>query len=260
LQASDRVDEDSLIGVGEINALRTLEVELEKARQVRQRFLWSFSHELRTPLNVILCYNDLIASEILGPLTEKQEQATTRISASIVQLKQLIEGVFELNEIESRGIAVAAEPVELRALADSIAEELSPLATAKGLYLEVEGSTKEAPITDGPKVRRIIVNLCANALRLTAEGGVTIRIMTESARARIDVIDTGHGLDETEREQIFEEFAQVGPEQRHTGLNLVLAHRLAILLGAEITVTSRKGHGTNFSLLLPMTAKVAAGG
>lgn len=260
--AKERGDAGGIAPVagGNANVLQRLETELEKALQVRQRFLWSFSHELRTPLNVILCYNDLLACGILGPLTGQQEQATTRMAASITQLKQLIEGVFELNEIESRGMAVTAEPVELRALADTIAAELKPIAAAKELFLIVEGAIAEPLMTDGPKVRRILINLCANALHLTGQGGVTVRIASEADRVRIDVIDTSHGLDETEQEQIFEEFAQVGPEQRHTGLSLVLAHRLALLLGAEITVASKKGQGSVFSLLLPTQAKVAAGG
>src|SRR5690625_7891878 len=79
-----------------------LELELEELLRVRQRFLWTFSHELRTPLNVILCYNDLMTSGVLGPLNERQELATTRMAASITQLKELVEGVFELSEIESR--------------------------------------------------------------------------------------------------------------------------------------------------------------
>lgn len=236
-----------------------LQDELERARRARQRFFWAFNHELRTPLNVILCYNDLLASEILGRLNAEQELAVTRMAASISQLKQLVEGIFELSEIESRAVPVAAEPVELGALVADVVAELEPMAIAKGLYLRMEGEMAVTPVTDGPKVRRILVSLCAGALHLTGEGGVTLRVRSGEQRVSIDVVDTGHGLDEAEREQIFEEFAKISPSPQHTGLNLALAYRLALLLGAELEVTSRKGHGSVYSLHLPARLEVAAG-
>lgn len=245
---------------GEGDQPRDLELELEKMRRVRQRFFWAFSHELRTPLNVILCYNDLLASGVLGPLNERQEMAAARMAASITQLKELVEGVFELSEIESRTVPIAAEPVALCGLAEEVVLELGPIAIAKDLYLRVEGDVGVEAISDAAKVRRILVNLCANALQMTTEGGVTIRVGSEGDRSRVDVVDTGAGLDESEREQIFEEFARIGPARRHAGLNLALAHRLALLLDAEIEVTSRKGDGSVFSLLLPVRREVAAGG
>jgi signal transduction histidine kinase len=240
---------------------RSLEAELEKTRRARRRFFWAFSHELRTPLNVILCYNDLLSNEVLGPLNERQQQATTRMAASIRQLKQLMEGIFELSELESRSVAVAAERVELRALAESVVAELQPLAHARGLYLRVEGEEPEvATTTDGVRLRRILLNICMNALQMTTQGGAVIRVGTVAGRARIDVVDTGPGLDEVEREQIFEEFAQFGPAQRHAGLALALAHRLALVLGAELEVSGKKGEGSIFTLSLPARLKVAAGG
>jgi signal transduction histidine kinase len=235
-------------------------LELEKTRRARQRFFWAFSHELRTPLNVILCFNDLLASGVLGPLNERQEQAALRMAASISQLRQLVEGVFELSEIESRTVRVAAEQVDLRAVSEAVAAEISPLASAKSLFLQIESEPQVPAITDQAKVRRILLNLAANALQVTDQGGVTIRIGAEPAGARIDVVDTGPGLDDVEREQVFEEFAPVAPAERHAGLNLTLAHRLALLLGAELEVTSRKGHGSVFSLYLPAPVQVAAGG
>lgn len=236
-----------------------LQEELDKARRARQRFFWSFSHELRTPLNVILCYNDLLASEVLGSLNEEQELAVTRMAVSINQLKQLVEGIFELSEIESRAVPVAAEQVDLCTVIDDVIAELTPLAVARGLYLRREGDAAISTVTDGAKVRRILVNLCSGALHLTGEGGVTLKMRDEEQGVTIDVVDTGHGLDETEREQIFEEFAKVSPSPQHTGLNLALAYRLSLLLGAELAVTSEKGRGSVYSLHLPARRKVAAG-
>lgn len=228
-------------------------------RRARQRFFWSFSHELRTPLNVILCYNDLMASEVLGPLNADQELAVTRMAASISQLKQLVEGIFELSEIESRAVQVEAEPVEIAPLVEDVIEELEPLAVARGLYLRMEGERELATVSDRLKLRRILVSLCVGALDMTGEGGVTIRVRNEEEGIGIDVVDTSHGLDESECEKIFEEFAKVAPSPRHTGLNLALAYRLAILLGAELEVRSRKGHGSIYSVHLPARLEVAAG-
>lgn len=239
---------------------RELEAELERMRRVRQRFFWAFNHEVRTPLNVILCYNDLLVSGVLGPLNERQEFAAARMAASITQLKELVEGVFELSEIESRAVAIAAEPVALCDLAREVAAELATVAVARGLYLRVEVVERVETISDLTKVRRILVNLCTNALQLTSAGGVMIRVGSEGGRPRVDIVDTSDGLDERERERVFEEFAQVGPTQQHAGLNLALAYRLTLLLGAEIEVTSRKGEGTIFSLLLPARQKAVAGG
>lgn len=257
--SSGREDEDST-GLLDLEQAQCLEAELEKTRRARRRFFWAFSHELRTPLNVILCYNDLLVSGILGPLNERQQQAASRMAASIRQLKHLMEGIFELSELETTTITAAEERVELRAVAETVAAELRPLASARELYLHVEGEDEVPAITDAPRIRRILLNICSNALQMTTQGGVVIRVGTTDGCARIDIVDTGPGLDEADQEQVFEEFARFGPAQRHAGLSLALAHRLALLLGAELEVVSNEGHGTIFSLQLPARLEVAAGG
>lgn|SRR5690625_200318 len=237
-----------------------LELELEELLRVRQRFLWTFSHELRTPLNVILCYNDLMTSGVLGPLNERQELATTRMAASITQLKELVEGVFELSEIESRSVSIVPERVSLRDLVREVYDELERVARGRGLYLEVEFEDEVEVVSDRGKLRRILIHLCTNALQFTNEGGVRVRVRRDAERARIDIIDTSDGLDEEGVEALFEDSGWYTPSGSHAGLNLTLAYRLATLLEGEIKVSSRKGFGSVFSLLLPVRTKVVAGG
>jgi signal transduction histidine kinase len=238
-----------------------LQEELARARQARQRFFWAFSHELRTPLNVILSYNDLLAHGILGPLTEAQVHATQRMAASIVHLSRLIDDVFQLSEIESRRVLVSSEPVALRGVAEEVVASLAAVAAAKKLELRLEGGEGEAPVTtDREKVRRILLNLCGYALNFTEQGGVTVRIGRGESGVRIDVIDTGPGLDEAACARIFEEFAPLGPGGGHASLDLALAYRLAKLLSHRLTVASRVGAGSVFSLHIPAPVAVAAGG
>jgi signal transduction histidine kinase len=238
-----------------------LQEELARARQARQRFFWSFSHELRTPLNAILSYNDLLAQGILGPLTEAQAHATQRMAVSIVHLSRLLDDVFQLSEIESRRVLVNSEPVALRGVAEEVVAALASVAAAKELELRLEGGEGEAPVTtDREKLRRILLNLCGHALNFTEQGGVTLRIGRGESGVRIDVIDTGPGLDETACARVFEEFAPLGPGGVHASLDLTLAHRLAALLSLRLTVASRVGAGSVFSLHIPAPVAVAAGG
>jgi signal transduction histidine kinase len=238
-----------------------LQEELARARQARQRFFWAFSHELRTPLNAILSYNDLLAHGILGPLTEGQAHATQRMAASIVHLSRLLDDVFQLSEIESQRVMVNSELVALRGVAEEVVAALAAVAAAKKLALRLEGGEGEAPVTtDREKVRRILLNLCGHALNFTEQGGVTLRIGRGESGVRIDVIDTGPGFDEATCARIFEEFAPHGPAGRHASLDLALAHRLATLLSLRLTVASRVGSGSVFSLHIPAPVVVAAGG
>src|SRR5690606_19501181 len=115
-----------------------------------------------------------------------------------------------------------------------------PIASAKGLTLQVDdGDAADAAVieTDAAKVRRILLNLCANGLNLTEEGGVTVRIRVGDDGAMLEVTDTGPGIDVTDQEQIFEEFAKLVPARRSPNLDLALAYRLAAVLGARITVS-----------------------
>lgn len=238
--------------------VRRLERELDDLREARRRFFASASHELRTPLNVVLCYNALLADGVLGPLSDRQRFAVQRVSVAIRNLKRLIDQNFELTELESGKVATEVAPTDLHALALGVARELEPQARRQGVAIVVEGADPfDGRLeTDPTMARRILLLLCETALTLTERKEITVRVRSDGATARVDVIDVGGGIRRQEAERIFEELAGNAMDASRIGLGLAIARRLAELLGGRITATAGAGAGMVLSLQIP--ARVVA--
>lgn len=238
--------------------VRRLERELDDLREARRRFFASASHELRTPLNAVLCYNALLADGVLGPLSDRQRFAVQRVSVAIRNLKRLIDQNFELTELESGKVATEVAPTDLHALALGVARELEPQARRQGVAIVVEGADPfDGRLeTDPTMARRILLLLCETALTLTERKEITVRVRSDGATARVDVIDVGGGIRRQEAERIFEELAGNAMDASRIGLGLAIARRLAELLGGRITATAGAGAGMVLSLQIP--ARVVA--
>jgi PAS domain S-box-containing protein len=233
--------------------------EAQQASRAKSDFLAMMSHELRTPLNALEGYAGLLADDIYGPLNDGQRAALGRMRAAQRHLVQLIDQVLDVARVEAGMRRARMEPVPMAALVREICEALRGAAEGRGLALTVDAEEVGSVRTDAGMVRQVLANLLGNAVKFTATGGVSVRLRREAAEAvLLEVSDTGPGIAPELRERIFEPFFQVDPSttraQGGVGLGLALSREYARLLGGELTVRSRPGEGSTFSLRLPRGA------
>jgi signal transduction histidine kinase/CheY-like chemotaxis protein len=232
--------------------------------EAKLRFLATMSHEMRTPLNGILGMSGLLLDSELEP---SQRTYVDAIHESGSTLLSLINDILDYSKIAAEKLEIGAAPVNLRALVQGVAELLSPRAAQKGIEIAsyVAPAIPETVVGDEMRLRQILLNLAGNAVKFTERGGVCIEVHQlepnggGACRFRIDVRDTGVGIDEKDLNLIFDEFSQAesGRERRSegTGLGLAIVRRLVEAMGGDVRVESRLGQGSVFSAML--TLKVA---
>jgi len=227
------------------------------ANAARTNFLAVMSHELRTPLTAVLGYADLLAEEIDGPLNPSQKHQISRIRASAEHLLELIDEILAFTRMESGTLSVDRRSADLKAIARDAEGIVRPAAEAKGLTFDVRlPSSPVRTATDPAKVRRILLNLLANAVRFTDKGGIELSLETRNGDAYFDVCDTGSGISEEHQTKMFEPFWQAAEPMTRTtggtGLGLPVALNLARMLEGDIEVESRPGKGSKFTVRLPL--------
>ena len=228
----------------------------EQANRAKSDFLAMMSHELRTPLNAIVGYVSLLSDHVAGPVTQTQAQNLARIRDNARHLTNVVDEVLTLARIESGKELVRHEPVDVGRLLEDVAAALEPLARAKQLTFGYTCRTPVAIESDAHRLRQILINLGGNAVKFTNTGSVMVDARVEGQTLIVDVTDTGIGIAQAHLDLIFDEFWQV--ERPHTrvyggsGLGLAVSRKLARLLGGDITVASREGQGSTFTLTLPV--------
>jgi signal transduction histidine kinase len=230
----------------------------EEMSKAKSRFLAVISHELRTPLNAIIGYHELLQDEIAGPLTERQRHYLERVDASARHLLTLIDEVLELSRIEAGREEVHLESLDAADLARDAHALILPQAEKKGLNLILELPGEDLVIRSDPgKLRQILLNLLANAVKFTDVGNVSLRLELDAAGDVVfRVTDSGVGIAPGDLDRVFEPFEQVDWRERDvggTGLGLTVCLSLARLLGADLQAESEPGKGSEFMLKLPPT-------
>ncbi len=229
--------------------------ELEKASRLKSEFLANMSHELRTPINALLGYASLMQDRIYGDLTPQQADALERIASSSQHLLALVNDILDLARIEAGKMPLRIEEVALEEIVAGAATEMEPLARAKALVLEWSVAAMPPIQTDRTKVRQIVLNLLSNAIKFTQTGSVTLRAELEGDWIRLNVTDTGVGIQPHHLDLIFEEFRQVDQSRTRvypgTGLGLSITRKLLDLLRGEISVASTPGVGSTFTVRIP---------
>lgn len=228
--------------------------ELEQASQYKSDFLANMSHELRTPLNGILGYADLLENEVKGPLTEGQRDQVERVRIGASHLHGLIDDILVFVRSEGGAEADRRDPVAVRELVDEVTGLLRPEAERKGILLDVEAEDGHVR-SHQDWLRRILTNLLSNAVKFTETGGVTVRASVREDMFRVEVSDTGPGIEADHLERVFDTFWQVDQSRTRraggTGLGLSIARRLARQLGGDILLESEPGVGSRFVLEVP---------
>jgi signal transduction histidine kinase len=244
--------------------LRSEAAEMARARAVvasraKSDFLAVMSHELRTPLQAIIGYTELIADGITGPVSDEQREQLGRVRTSSHHLLSLIDQILTFSRVDAGKEAVHVERVDICALAREAVALVEPNAEAKGIAIVVHVPATACYVeTDPTKVRQILLNLLSNAVKFTEHGTVELTLRPSAESVNIAVRDTGLGIAPENLERIFDPFWQVEHMRARriagTGLGLSVTRKLARLLGGDITVESALGHGSTFTVRLPLSA------
>jgi signal transduction histidine kinase len=225
----------------------------------RSVFLAALSHELRTPLNAILGFADVLLSEVEGTLDETTREELGVIRASASHLRSLIDDILELSALESGGLRLNRQAVDVYAIAEEVVKEQQPIAASKKLRLDLEGPRSAIADADPQRLRQVLGNIIGNAIKFTSRGGVRVVVDDQGGgEVTVHTIDSGPGIAEEERAAIFEEYAQAGDtaaRRKGTGLGLAIARRLVAMHGGQLELSSRVGHGSRFTFKLKAFAE-----
>jgi signal transduction histidine kinase/CHASE3 domain sensor protein len=229
---------------------------LTRANKVKTAFLASMSHELRTPLSAILGFADLLLTSSKEHLSPRARESLERIKRNGEHLLGLINDVLDLAKAEAGRVEVRLGPVNIGLLARACVAEVESLRSGKNLRLGVEaGDVLVETVTDPQRVRQILINLLANAIKFTDEGEVVLTVRVTANEVQLAVRDTGIGIPAHAMKELFQDFHQLeaGDGRRYdgTGVGLALSRRLARALGGEIDARSCQGEGSTFTLVLP---------
>lgn len=215
----------------------------------------TLTHELRTPLNGILGMAGLLAR---APLTPTEASYLNAIARSGEHLLELVTEILDFSSLESGRVTLEVAPFDPAIVAQDVVELLSPKAHEKGLDIMVaaHADVPSQVLGDAGRVRQILFNLAGNAVKFTESGGVVIVLSRHNGALRFAVRDSGPGIAEDKKAQIFEEFQQgdATHARRHggTGLGLAIVRKLAAVMGGAVGLNTRLGRGSSFFVDLPL--------
>jgi signal transduction histidine kinase len=227
------------------------------ANRAKADFLAIVSHDLRTPLNAILGYSDLLYMGIPEPVPESARERLQRIRTAAKHVLYLLDELLGFARLEAGREEVHLKDVDLRDIGREVATVAEPLANDRGLRFLLDEPNEPLMLhTDPDKVRQILLNLAGNAVKYTPRGEVRVTLGGASHQhAELRVSDTGIGIEPQHFSRIFEPFwqAEATPHVRDggSGLGLSVVRRLVQLLGGEVTVESKRGAGSTFTVTLP---------
>jgi len=243
------------------NRLKETAEEAKQASSAKSVFLANMSHELRTPLNAIIGYGELMLDDQSITMNDVHFRDLRKIVSAGHHLLHLINDILDLSKIEAGKLEVVPVDIDLVHLMDELTTTIKPLVEKNNNKLIVYCSPQVRQIySDNMKVRQILINLLGNACKFTNKGIISLKAEPRSINSveyvTFSVADTGSGISEDLIDTLFEPFTQgdSSSTKNHggTGLGLSICHRLSILLGGEITVSSSRGEGTTFVVTIPV--------
>jgi PAS domain S-box-containing protein len=242
--------------------LRRQAIELEQASRLKSQFLANMSHEFRTPLNAILGYTHMLLQGVAGDLLPTVRRQLTRIDSNGRHLLQIINEILDITRIEAGKMPMQISRFNVNELIPEVMAELDAVIARSKLTVSPK-LQPEMPhvLSDRQKVKQVVVNLLSNAIKFTHQGGIEIAVGYDRREelASIAVRDTGIGIAPENHEKVFEDFRQVeeSPARQYggTGLGLAICRRLAATVGGRITLHSKLGEGSTFTLVFPVNAE-----
>ena len=227
------------------------------ATEAKSRFLAGISHELRTPLNGIIGFSELMHDGKVGPVSPDHREFLGDILTSARHLLRLINDILDLSKVEAGKMEFQPEPQLVDTLVQEVRDVVRPLADRKNIELTTEVPASLTVVIDASRFKQVLYNYLSNAVKFTPPGGhVSLRVtVEESSRFRLEVEDTGIGIEPAEMARLFQEFQQL-PNSRTadqgTGLGLALTRHIVEAQGGQVAVRSEPGRGSVFSAVLPL--------
>jgi two-component system phosphate regulon sensor histidine kinase PhoR len=235
---------------------------LERTEAMRRTFVADVSHELRTPIASIAAAAETLAES--EPDESERQELTSLIRRQSAHMKELIDDLMDLAQIESGSVELKAETVPVGQLLRETAGDLAPAASRRRVAVSVTGDENVAFFADPRRLRQIARNLLDNAVKFSPEGSsVTLTAFREPGWAGFSVADSGPGIPRAERERIFQRFYQIDRSRSKarpgTGLGLAIVKHLVHLHGGTVDVESEVGKGSVFKVRLPSSRPESGG-
>jgi len=252
-QLAARMDHASLLLAARSADAEEAYREAERASQAKTEFLSRTSHELRTPLNAILGFAQLLERELKSPADRDNVR---HILKGGRHLLALINEVLDIARIETGQLALDLQTVDVNSLLQETLTLIAPMAGERGIVLNEPVSAPAVHVlADRKRLLQVMLNLMSNAVKYNRpNGSVSLEVRADGARARIDIIDTGPGIDASLRARLFTPFDRLGAENRPgegTGLGLAVSRQMVHAMGGVIDVDSTVGQGSIFRVELP---------
>jgi len=235
-----------------VNDLEFARREAEQSSRSKTRFLASASHDLRQPVHALQLFVAALARRTSGNADE--QDLLGKINRSMDNMSDLLDSLLDVSKLDAGVVQPRIEPIDLQSLLIQIANEFDGEAEERGLYVRV-GGVRATIESDAILLGRILRNLVSNAVRYTEKGGVLLGARPRGDFIHIEIWDTGLGIGEENRDEVFQEFFQLrraaDDRQGGLGLGLAIVKRTADLVGHELKLDSTLGQGTRFTIIVP---------
>ena len=224
----------------------------------REKLMLTVTHDIKSPLSSIIGYIELLNNT---QLEERQHYFLKNMKGSAEHILHLANNMLDFSKLESNKMEVNTVPYNLGRLLQEITDSFLPLAAQKGLKLksDISNTLNGLYFGDSMKVRQIVVNILSNAIKYTREGNISLSAFvpdTKDDQFIIAIKDSGPGMTEEEQKLIFKEFTRLNPQHNNgaegTGLGLTITLQLVHLLDGELTLESKKGEGSTFTVKFPL--------
>ena len=238
--------------------LDTQAQQLQRATDLKSRFLAYMSHEFRTPISAVRSLSRLLLDRVDGPLTAEQERQVRFIESTAEEFAEMVNDLLDLAKVEAGRVEISPAWFEMVALFSALRGMFRPVLTNQDVSLVFQDPQQSSRLfTDDKKLSQILRNFISNALKFTLKGEVRVSAQQNADETiTFAITDTGIGIDPRFHAAIFQDFAQVdSPIQkrlRGTGLGLSLSKQLAELLGGTVGLQSELGVGSTFSVTIPL--------